>query len=71
MEKESKARETMRYLGYSLGAVVVLAVTGILYWILAPIMEFLQLIIWLGSAAFFVFLCIAAVFYLFLDPDRK
>ena len=70
-QDESKARETLRYLGYSLGAVAAMIVAGLLYLLLAPIMEILQLLAWIAGAAFFAFFCIAAIFYLFIDKNRK
>ena len=70
-EGEPKARETLRYLGYTFGVVAVAVVVGLLYFILAPIMELLQLLVWLAGAAFFVFFLIAAVFYLFIDKNKK
>ena len=71
VEGESKARETLRYLGYTFGVIAVAAVVGLLYIILAPIMELLQLLVWLAGAAFLVIFLIAAVFYLFIDKDKK
>lgn len=66
IEKESKAKETFRYLGYTFGVVAVAVVVGLLYIILAPIMELLQLLVWLAGAAFFVIILLASVYYLFL-----
>lgn len=68
---ESKAHETARYLGYTLGVVAAGAVALALYVLLAPILELVMLLAIIAGGAFFAILCVAAVFYLFIAKDRK
>lgn len=67
---ESKFRENLRYLGYTIGVVAGIVVVSLLYWLLAPIMDIIMLIILLAGAAFFVLILIASIFYLFIAKEK-
>ena len=71
MEKESKTRETLRYLGYTFGVVGGMILAGLLYLILAPLMELIMVLAWIAGILLFVFFIIASIFYLFIDKNRK
>ena len=71
MEEESKAKETLRYLGYTFGVVGGMILIGLLYVILAPIMELIMVLAWIVGILLFVVIIIASIFYLFIDKNRK
>ena len=71
MEEESKARETLRYLGYTFGVVGGMILVGLLYVILAPLMELIMVLVFIAGILGFLIFLIAAVFYLFIDKNRK
>ena len=71
MEEESKARETLRYLGYTFGVVGGMILVGFLYMILAPLMDLIMVLVFIVGILFFIMVAIAAVFYLFIDKNRK
>ena len=71
MEEESKARETFRYLGYAFGVVGGMILVGLLYAILAPLMELIMVLAWIAVILGALVFLIAAVFYLFIDKNRK
>ena len=66
MEKEPKARETLRYLGYTFGVVGGMILIGLLYLILAPLMDLIMVLAWIAGIIFFIVLAIASVYYLFI-----
>lgn len=71
MEEESKARETLRYLGYTFGVVGGMILVGLLYVILAPLMDLIMVLIFIAGIIVFLMVAVAAVFYLFIDKNRK
>ena len=71
MEEESKAKETLRSLGYTFGVVGGMILVGLLYAILAPLMDLIMVIVWIAGILGFLIFLIAAVFYLFIDKNRK
>ena len=66
MEKESKARETLRYLGYTFGVVGGMILAGLLYLVLAPLMDIIMVLAWIGGILFFIVMAIASIYYLFI-----
>ena len=66
MEEESKARETLRYLGYTFGVVGGMILVGLIYIILAPLMDLIMVLAWICGIVFFIVLAIASVYYLFI-----
>ena len=71
MKEESKARETLRYLRYTFGVVGGMILIGLLYVILAPLMDLIMVLALIGGALLFIIIIIASIFYLFLDKNRK
>jgi len=69
-KEESKARETLRYLGYTFGVVGGMILLGLLYLILAPLMDLIMVIIWIAGIIFFIMMAIAAIYYLFIADDK-
>ncbi len=70
-KEESKARETLRYLGYTFGVVGGMILIGLLYMVLAPLMDLIMVLVFIAGILFFIIVAIAAVFYLFIDKNRK
>ena len=66
MEGESKTRETLRYLGYTFGVIGGMILVGLLYLILAPLMELIMVLAWICGIIFFIAFLIASVYYLFI-----
>ena len=66
IEEESKIPENLRYLGWTLGVFGGMILVGLLYLILAPLLDIIMLIISIGAIVFFIMFVIAAVFYLFI-----
>jgi hypothetical protein len=71
MAEESKTRETLRYLGYTFGVVGGMILVGLLYLILAPFMNIIMLLTIIAGIVFFIVLALAAIFYLFIDRNKK
>ena len=71
MENESKARETLRYLGYTFGVIGGMILVGLLYMILAPLMDLIMVLAFIAGIIIFLAVAVAAVFYLFIDKNRK
>ena len=70
-KEESKAKETLRYLGYTFGVVGGMILVGLLYMILAPLMDLIMVLAFIGGIIVFLMVAVAAVFYLFIDKNRK
>ena len=70
-KEESKAKETLRYLGYTFGVVGGMILVGLLYVILAPLMDLIMVLAFIGGIIVFLMVAVAAVFYLFIDKNRK
>ena len=69
--EESKARETLRYLGYTFGVVGGMILVGLLYIILAPLMDLIMVLAFIAGIIIFLMVAIASIFYLFIDKNRK
>ena len=70
-KEESKARETLRYLGYTFGVVGGMILVGLLYVILVPLMDLIMVLVFIAGIIVFLMVAVAAVFYLFIDKNRK
>ena len=70
-KEESKAKETLRYLGYTFGVVGGMILVGLLYMILAPLMDLIMVLAFIGGIIVCLMVAVAAVFYLFIDKNRK
>jgi len=64
---ESKIRENTRNLGYTLGIIAVAVIIGLLYILLAPILDLIIVIVLLAGIALTVLILIASVYYLFIE----
>jgi hypothetical protein len=71
MPRESKLRENLRYIGYTIGVVAVGAVVLVLYIVLAAFLDIVFLVILLATAGFLVVLAVASIFYLFIEKGGK
>lgn len=70
MQEESKTRETLRYLGYTFGAVGGIIFIGLLYLFLAPLMELIIVLAFIAGIIFFILMAIASVYYLFIKKEK-
>ncbi|MCK4757640.1 MAG: hypothetical protein KAS67_04235 [Thermoplasmata archaeon] len=69
-EPESKFRETLRYLGYTLGSIGGLIILALIFYFIEPIIEVLLSIMVILIFLGFIGFLIVAVYYLFLRKDR-
>ena len=71
MKEESKAKEALRYLGYTLAIIGGIILIGLLYLFLEPLMELIRILEIIAGIFMFILVAIVAVYYLFIDKNRK
>ena len=70
-EEESKTKETLRYLGYTLAVIGGIILVSLLYLFLEPLMELIRVLELIAGIFMFILVVIVAIYYLFFDKNRK